>query len=236
MAQAAPALVRKEPMTNQESTPSRCPSVSGQGQNLRCALDEGHEGDHAAIGPHVRGVDGYESRYPVTTTPDIPLVDLDELEALAKAATPGPWCQHPNGTSVWQGPDWEAVNYAKARVQNSRHVCNATAVDQDAVDDTAFIAAANPSAVLALIAETRALRAKAQGDGWIACSERMPEFGPAVLIRKELWGDPELARLNGEGSGESAVTYCWLIDNSGEERPLSEVTMWHALPAPPEAT
>ncbi len=49
--------------------PARCPSVSGQGQNLRCALDAGHEGEHSAIGEHTPGVDGYTERYP-TSSPE----------------------------------------------------------------------------------------------------------------------------------------------------------------------
>jgi hypothetical protein len=88
------------------------------------------------------------------------LVDLDELEALAKAATPGPWCPHPNGTSVWEGPDWDTINYEKARTRSHRHVCNATSVDRDAVDDMEFIAALNPATALTLIAELRAARAE----------------------------------------------------------------------------
>jgi hypothetical protein len=82
-------------------------------------------------------------------------------------------------------------------------------------------------ALRALIAEVRASRA----GGWVACSERMPEFGVAVLIRREACGDPELARLNGEG----AQAYCWLPDNTCEERALSDVTMWHPLPSPPRS-
>lgn len=35
-------------------------------------------------------------------------MDLDELEAAERDATPGPWCVHPNGTSVWTGETYDS--------------------------------------------------------------------------------------------------------------------------------
>lgn len=65
------------------------------------------------------------------------MVDLDELEALANAATPGPWWVE--SEELLEGFDGDV-----ARCEHYR--------------DTAFIAAANPKAVLAIIAELRRLR------------------------------------------------------------------------------
>lgn len=85
-------------------------------------------------------------------------VRLDNLQAmaheakeLADATTPGPWEQHPNGTSVWSG---------------DRLVVCVTHCDEQAVNDTGFIAEARTAvpelaaAVETLAAEARRLRAE----------------------------------------------------------------------------
>jgi hypothetical protein len=64
---------------------------------------------------------------------------LDDLEAKAKAATPGPWYSDGDHCSVADG--------------NGDYVCN---LDFDQGDDADFIAAANPQTVLALIDVVRA--------------------------------------------------------------------------------
>lgn len=56
---------------------------------------------------------------------------LDELERLEKAATAGPWCTHPNGTSLWQGAGWTGDQLGSRQ----RHVCNATGVTEQHVAD-----------------------------------------------------------------------------------------------------
>ena len=88
-----------------------------------------------------------------------PLVDLEELQALAKAATQAPWCVHPNGTSAWRGTDWDTVNNSVG--SQYRHVCNATSVDSAGIADIEFIVAMRNS-FEAIIQELRALRATAQ--------------------------------------------------------------------------
>lgn len=90
-----------------------------------------------------------------------PIDDLSDIERAAEAATPGPWCQHPNGTSVWRGPDWDTVNHGTPL--DCPHVCNAPSVCARSVDDTHFIALANPARLLALVSEVRGLRAKVAG-------------------------------------------------------------------------
>ena len=72
-------------------------------------------------------------------------IDLDALEELAKAATPGPWRANRStayGYAVVETPDVEV------------------AAELDA-GDAAFIAAADPSTVLALIARVREAEGRA---------------------------------------------------------------------------
>lgn len=72
-------------------------------------------------------------------------IDIDKLEALAKAATPGPWC-----AGRW------------ADIEDSNGV-DLLAVSIDIpcfnrMNDADFVAAANPVTILTLVAEVRALR------------------------------------------------------------------------------
>ena len=76
-------------------------------------------------------------------------VELDALEAAAKAATPGPWKHYNN-----KGNDCVTV-FGKVFLPRN----------ELSVADTAFIAAANPSVVLDLIAELRQTRAERD---WLA--------------------------------------------------------------------
>lgn len=69
-------------------------------------------------------------------------IDLNELEALAKTATPGPWRYDNRRKEIWSSdtPIIEAGYYARRNVD--------------------YIVAANPTVVLELIAELRKLRAE----------------------------------------------------------------------------
>jgi len=83
-----------------------------------------------------------------TASPELP--DLDHMEALARAATPGPWCWWTsNSTLRLTGADGRdgGVLYGYARQGDGDVNC--------APNNQAFIAAANPAAVLALIALAR---------------------------------------------------------------------------------
>ena len=75
-----------------------------------------------------------------------PMLDLDDLEAKAKAATPGPWrCGYePGFCGELIDPTGEMI---------------ASFADEPTARDSDFIAAANPSAVLDLIRELREARA-----------------------------------------------------------------------------
>ena len=63
---------------------------------------------------------------------------IDALEALAKAATPGPWKESLYPFFIQAG-DYKIANVTS----------------KNAGDDSAFIAAANPAAILELIADLR---------------------------------------------------------------------------------
>jgi len=118
----------------------------------------------------------------VSTTPETggdraQELDLDSLEALAKAATPGPWRVH--GIDVYTDDD-------SSMVANGSY-CDA----QGGENDTAFIAAANPQTVLELIRHLRAA-----GDGRFI---RIAEQNAEVMRR---FGDvPDVREKNGLGNG-----------------------------------
>lgn len=76
------------------------------------------------------------------------MTDLDELDRLAKAASPGPWCDRGFGSiQPESGGSLVAVTVTKGGCLPGY------------VENSAFIAAANPAAILALTAEVRRLRA-----------------------------------------------------------------------------
>jgi len=78
------------------------------------------------------------------------VIDLDELESLARAAGGDPWCLHPNGTSVWTGEE-----YTGELVPDQHFVCSGGPVDDSTVDRLSFIAALSPEVVLELIERAR---------------------------------------------------------------------------------
>ncbi|MGX1587296.1 Lar family restriction alleviation protein [Brevundimonas diminuta] len=89
--------------------------------------------------------------------------DHAELARLAEAATPGPWVADVSSAKsyasvrVVNGPATRTGKATILRMQtalNSQHA-------EEALADAAFIAAANPATVLALLAENAALRVKA---------------------------------------------------------------------------
>lgn len=77
---------------------------------------------------------------------DDKLVDLNKLEQLARAATPGPWAHvpvYPNGFTGTAQSGWTVANGYDRLAE----------LDIVREADAAFIAAANPAAVLELLAE-----------------------------------------------------------------------------------
>lgn len=90
-------------------------------------------------------------------------IDLDELERLAKAATPGPWeasSDEPGDVVIW-GPreEWLANigNWARQHEEIDPDRAARQYVELRDAADAAFIAAANPQTVLALVERLRLL-------------------------------------------------------------------------------
>ena len=90
--------------------------------------------------------------------------DLDRLEKLAREATPGPWEWEPPSKDAWPLGDeslvtsWnEADGYQKSVVSGWGHDASGTSASDE---DRAYIAAANPSVVLDLIARVRTAEAE----------------------------------------------------------------------------
>ena len=84
-------------------------------------------------------------------------VSLDELERLADAATPGPWreCGAKDGCGlVWSEP----VDMPLATTDTDSEEEGISSTRGRKLADAAYIAAANPSTVKALIAEIRMWR------------------------------------------------------------------------------
>lgn len=86
------------------------------------------------------------------------MIDLDDLEAKARAATPGPWDNHSiNGEpieSVWMAAGDVVATWAIKEPRFEFHAPQAR-------EDAAFIAAANPTTVLKLVERVRAAEADA---------------------------------------------------------------------------
>lgn len=92
-------------------------------------------------------------------------MDLAELRRLAEAATPGPWYvgDYEHGRErVTTYPDTAIVDEAgKVVVGAYNSHCCSFPIDIEADEkDTAYISAANPQTVLALIAELESLRGR----------------------------------------------------------------------------
>ncbi len=99
----------------------------------------------------------------MTLTPEI----LDELERLEKAATAGPWCAHPNGTSLWQGDEWTGNQLGTRQ----RHICNATGTSEQHVIDLELLCEVR-NHLPALIAAARELaQLKASQNTCIVCQD-----------------------------------------------------------------
>lgn len=82
-------------------------------------------------------------------TPPASTLDIPALEAAAKAATPGPW----RDSAEQRSPGWRIVSSGTPDGPGS------TVAQWCLPADALHIATAHPAAVLALIAEVRALRA-----------------------------------------------------------------------------
>ena len=89
------------------------------------------------------------------------MIDLDILEALARAATPGPWEPYESSRAC----EYISQVWCQAESDNERVVCYMNEAQRE-LANTAHIAAANPAAVLELCAELRKARALAIALGY----------------------------------------------------------------------
>jgi hypothetical protein len=108
----------------------------------------------------------------------MPDLDLDALEAAAKAATPGEWRRtEPGVLSAWS-VDLPSPHHTVS-VPFAPFAFGEVVAASPKEDDTTFIAAASPDVVLALVAEVRRARIievaaealVADQDGWHYASE-----------------------------------------------------------------
>lgn len=100
--------------------------------------------------------------------------DLDALAALARAATPGPWCQdYKKFSHVYPTGQSSTLSKPIAVVNGGTHTGTMT--------NAAYIAAANPAAVLALIARVRELEGDAGRFKWILSRVRYAQ------VSEETW-------------------------------------------------
>jgi hypothetical protein len=125
------------------------------------------------------------------------MTDLDELERLAKAATPGPWeyREADGSAAVCHRGGWVEAILPGSPQENS---------------DAAYCAAANPATILALTAEVRRLRADLDGAGEMANKNALDAsrwqhiyHGPYVVCR--VHADGRLENLGGSYVGKYAV-------------------------------
>ncbi|EQA1352864.1 DUF551 domain-containing protein [Escherichia coli] len=116
-----------------------------------------------------------------------------------------------------------------------------------------FISAANPATVLALLGELEAAKKRiaeleaepvsqtcklnepsgnspVTPDGWISCSERMPNDKQYVWCWGKSYGWTECDTF--EGYYDWSRNKWWAVTDDGEE-PASKVTHWMPLPEPP---
>lgn len=126
------------------------------------------------------------------------MIDLDRIEALANAATPGPWApsEQTRGGPVTSA--WVESLPADTIVVDSRgtafafgvNVCAVPPFDVDkAAADTAFIAAARTD-VPALVAELRAARAEIERLRTAAADER----ADVVAFLTQQWAEADAKR------------------------------------------
>jgi hypothetical protein len=108
--------------------------------------------------------------------------DLDALEALAAAASPGPWCMHPNGTSVWTGPEYDSD--APDQVMVLRCAQKPDGGLRRTIDDLEFVIEAR-EAVPALIARVRELEAVKLVAEFIP----LKELASATAKERDMWRD-----------------------------------------------
>lgn len=120
------------------------------------------------------------------TTPAYPTITeelLAELEQLAQEASEGPWVNDEPGQV-------SSADYLVDGVTMFDHIASSASGDSDP-DDAAFIAAANPATILALLQHVRELKVDADRLNWLAENMRM-EFGSGEIAQWSFDGLPHV--------------------------------------------
>ena len=150
-------------------------------------------------------------------------LDIDELQATAKAATPGPWKLSKHGKRVLADI---VIDHNGAKFQVERQV-SYSAPHKKQEQDAAYIAAANPAVVDTLIDRLRKAEAASK---WISVEDRLPNKYEEVLV----WPNPtdycNTAQLYGD-KWKYVEYSIWGVEHVG-----CQVTHWQPLPAAPDST
>jgi hypothetical protein len=81
------------------------------------------------------------------------MIDLDDLEALARAAGENEvWCLHPNGLSVWTGTEYDSANIEQVMVARG-----GVMTDESSFKRMMLVAELWPGAVIELVDRARGL-------------------------------------------------------------------------------
>lgn len=167
-------------------------------------------------------------------------LDLDALQALAKAATAGPWeyDTEKNEGDYGAGPDcssgfdsyvihdgkgqtlFDSLNSNAAVVQEDYDEDHFRAWDEVAERNAKFIAAASPQTVLALIDRLRKAEAEASRLNTLINTPELQDFARGVVLesvhQRERWGTES-------DDGKTAADWFWLIGY------LAQKAMMHQL-------
>ena len=186
-------------------------------------------------------------------------IDYQALREAAEKATCGEWSLE-YGDGRFDGDDAlihrEVAGYIPiCRIEGAH---SESGFDEDfqmeQQANAEFIAAANPATVLALLGELEAAKKRiaeleaepvsqtcklnepsgnspVTPDGWISCSERMPNDKQYVWCWGKSYGWTECDTF--EGYYDCSRNKWWAVTDNGEE-PASKVTHWMPLPEPPQ--
>lgn len=149
-------------------------------------------------------------------------IDKAALRALAEAATPGPWAVHTRAATAVQGSTGFAVATTGGYSTTTR---NADDVGRELEGNAAFIAAANPATILALLDELE--RTERSRDMWkeqVATQAAQIEACRAEAARWEPYTPEVQARFEKTGYDEPEV---WLALRSDASFPVR--AYWHHL-------
>lgn len=190
--------------------------------------------------------------------PDIELTsaELDELERLAKAATPGPWGVDP---TIYKHMAAEILARSPGAERGIAQVWE----HSQALPDAAYIASANPATMLRLISLARAGLEARKAEEWLPI-ETAPRDGTPIVgwcVHEENpYFDAETGKLTDYGchveglgrvddgahvlvwgggdwdvddSGNSYFWPDWWFRSGSEFEQAANPTHWRPLPAPP---